>query len=397
MNFLKQFWALCKNELFYTFIKDGRRAILIIFASTAYLLLFGLLYNQGVINHVPTAVLDQNNTPISRALVEDIDSSNRFDVQYYAMNQEDLLNYLNHNRDSVAFQIPAHFDRDIKLGRGSNILFTINGSNLVLTSVSSIGVIEIVKDFSDRISQGLLERELGMLPQKAYHLSQGLQVNYRIIGNSTLSYLTFFVLGLGLAAFQQGIFLCVAAAFLFRKQKILDVERSMHPLWRLFAKVFTYWVESFIALSILLWVGAHVLALPYAANSYVPLFALAGAFSLLLCAIGSFVASFRISELTFTRISVFYTVPAFILSGFTWPLGGMPPAMQALAACSPMTYVANAFRMYYLNGYSPVIWQNALYLALWSIPFFIAAAYLYNKKVISHFEKVDTTKALENK
>ncbi len=389
MKYIKQFWALTKIELVFTFIKDPRRALLMLFAATAYLLLFGLLYNQGVINHVPTAILDQNNTPISRALIEDIDSSERFDVNYYAMNQEDLLNYIDQNRNCVAFQIPTNFDRDIKLGRGSNVLFTINGSNLVLTSVSSIGVIELVKDFSDRISQGLMERELGILPQKAYHYSKGLEVNFRIIGNSTLSYLTFFVLGLGLAAFQQGVLLCIAASFLYKKQKILDIERIMNPLWRLLAKIFPYWVESFISISILLWIAARVLALPYSAHSYVPLFALAGAFSLLLCGIGAFVASFKITELTFTRISVFYTVPAFILSGFTWPLGGMPQWVLYIAACSPLTYVANTFRAYYLNGYSPIIWQNTFILLAASIPFIIVAAYRYNRRVKRHFEIID--------
>lgn len=378
MKYLKAFLAIFKNEFICTFFKDARRGSLLVFAATTYLLLFGLLYQQGVINQIPTVILDQNNTPTSRLLVDNIASSQRFKVVYRALNQEDMLNYIHNHNDIVAFMLPEDFEKNVKSGKGSNVLFTIDGRNIVITSVASFSAIEIVKDFSNRISDNLLQKNLNQTPYMAEHKANAINLNFRIIGNPTLNYLNFFVLGLALAAFQQGVLLSVAASFLSNKQIKLDLESKFNKYFVISSKLSFYWLFSMIGMLITLGVSVYFLGIPLA-GSTVPLLALAGSFSFVLCAIAIVVTSFNISELTFTRIAAIYTVPAFMLSGFTWPLAAMPSWLQYIAYSFPITYVANDFRAFYLNGFSSHIYTNSAILFMSGLILLIAGILAHKK------------------
>jgi len=96
---------------------------------------------------------------------------------------------------------------------------------------------------------------------------------------------------------------------------------------------------------------------------------LASAFILAATGFSAFIASVCSSELAFTRISIAYTVPAFVLSGYTWPEAAMGPLGQTLACAFPLTYFADTFRELMLAGYSPVLYRNSLILLFIGVTF----------------------------
>lgn len=386
MSRWKDYVNIFKRELLFTFFKDPRRAMLLIFASTIYLLLFGLLYEQGVINHIPTVVYDQSQTTMSRQLIRDIDNSQKFDVIYEAQSQEDMEYFLRTKHDVAAFMIPQSFAKDVTMGRSSQVLFIVDGSNLVMTSVSSIGALEVIKSFSDKEAIHLLERTANQVPQAAHQIINPVDVNFRLIGNPTMSYLIFFTLGLALVAFQQGVFLSTAASFLFKQQHIMPYEEKMNPILRVLVKILPYWLLSLLSISIVLLAAQHILAIYIRATSIWPLYLLIGSFSFCLIGVALFLIHFFRDEVTFTRVSVCYAVPAFILAGFTWPLSGMTQAMQWLAHISPLTYVANNFRSYYLNGYAPDLFLDCAILCAIGLIGLAFGIYFYDKRVKEHFK-----------
>lgn len=379
MNKLQTCLHIMKRELYFTYVKDRRRGILLILAATTYLLLFSLLYQHGSINEIPTIIYDQNQTALSRSLINEIDSSDKFHVSYYAESEEDMLYMMRSHRNWISFQIPSHFERDVKQGKGSPVLMTIDGANLVLTSTSSLSGIEIVKNFSNAQGQKVLENILNQLPFKAHTQIAPIDISYYILGNPTLNYLYFLVLGLSLAAFQQGVLLSVAASFLHKEQVPTQEEKSLPPLITVLVKIFPYWASSILSLSLLLLLSNVFLNIPFFGHSYWPLYLLIGSFATCLCGISATLAQIISSELTFTRISVIYTVPAFILTGFTWPLLGFTPWTRFLAWCSPLTYVANTFRDYYLLGKAPMIYTYSMYLFLIGVLFLGIASLLYSR------------------
>lgn len=84
-------------------------------------------------------------------------------------------------------------------------------------------------------------------------------------------------------------------------------------------------------------------------------------------------------ELLFSRLSIFYTVPAFMLSGYTWPLEAMPVWVRALAYCSPFTYLASAARSLCLGGGCQDLPERAALLLLLGLACFPGAAKRYRQ------------------
>ena len=65
--------------------------------------------------------------------------------------------------------------------------------------------------------------------------------------------------------------------------------------------------------------------------SMIQVMILGGIFSLSVLSFGSLFAALFKTEIDFIRASILYPVPAFILSGYTFPIESMPSSMQILA------------------------------------------------------------------
>ncbi len=369
------------NEVLFTYLKDFRRGILVLLASILYLALFSTLYNQGSISQIPAVIYDQSQTRASREFIHRVSDADRFHIVQQVSSQEELWDYMDTHHDWVAFQIPPDFASKINAGRHSSILVTMEGNNILLTSLSSLGAMEVIQDFSQNVSISSLEQKSSLNPLKAKTRIKPLDVNYRILGNSTLNYQFFFVFGLALAALQQGLFLSVAASFRFTKQPLYPNEEKRNPFLRLLAKLTPYWLSSMLSLWCVLLVANYGYHIPMMATSYGPFFILIGAFDFLICSVTALICVYLRREETFTRLSVIYTVPAFMLSGFTWPVENMPAFSQTLAKFVPLTYLASPFREYYLLGHSPQLTHNAWILFGAGCIFFILAALAYERKL----------------
>ena len=73
-------WQIFKREVHCMFIKDWRRANFIFGASIAYLVIFSLLYAPHVVQNVPLVICDEDQTQLSRSLVQAFADSERFQI-----------------------------------------------------------------------------------------------------------------------------------------------------------------------------------------------------------------------------------------------------------------------------------------------------------------------------
>lgn len=150
----------------------------------------------------------------------------------------------------------------------------------------------------------------------------------RMLNNPVQSYMLFFMLGLAMAAMQQGIFLAIGAAVqgdISTAAQLTGISKTM----LLAVKVSVYWVLAMLSFGLICTITA-LFGIPNKAP-WEMLFCLAGAFSLAAIALGVLVASLCTNELQYVRASIMYTVPAFIFGGYTWPIESMGPYMQMAA------------------------------------------------------------------
>lgn len=367
---MNRWWDVFCRELSMLFRRDPRRIAFLCGASLAYILLFGLLYDTHVVKPIPLVIYNEDQSALSRRLVEGFEDSERYRVVAEVTSQEAMEAILHNKEALVALAIPSNMAKDVRLGRGTQLLVDVNGANIAVANAVVSSAQEIILQFSGAVGTGMVE-SIGQLPNLAVHKVAPVDFRLRVLNNPTLSYQNFFVVGLGMTALQQGILLAVGAGFagfLWRRE-----EWNGLSAWQLLtAKLLPYWLCALLALVLSVALAVYGFGIPLR-GSFSQLAPLGAAFCLATACLGVLLACFCRDEVVFTQWALVYAVPSFILSGYTWPLLAMEPISRAIAACIPLTYFADDVRSIFLAGYSPQASSHSLLLLGFALLFFSAA------------------------
>lgn len=376
-------WQCIFRELANAFFHDVRRAIFLFGAAAAYLILFGILYYPGVVKDIPTVICDESHTAYSRALTKHFTDTDSFSVVRVVSDEEEARQMLKEKQAYTAVLIPQDFARQILTGQSSQVLVMMNGANIITTNISSTAASDVINAFNDRVAARQAALRTGGDETLLGRRISPVHTSLRVLNNPTQSYMMFFMLGLAMAAMQQGVFLAIGAAVQgdFRD----SILKQTSPGKVLAVKLGVYWVLSLLSFSLICFL-AYVLGIPNRA-SVSSLFALSGTFSFTALSLGLMGASVFHNELQYVRASVMYTVPAFIFGGYTWPMEAMDPVTQAVASLFPMAWLSNAIRELFLSGHFARLEQNICVLFIMGMVFLVIGSVLYCRRMKDGAEK----------
>ena len=176
----------------------------------------------------------------------------------------------------------------------------------------------------------------------------------RVLYNTTQGYMFFFLLGLAMVAFQQGILFAVGAAICGEYEQLRAGAGDWQgPSWLLLvAKLVLYFALAMLSYLLVVVLVQYVFAIPLKA-SLGTLLGLAAAFIVAAMSFAIFASAIFPCEMEFVRAIIMYPVPAFILSGYTWPQESMPAWLQTVAEAFPLSWFSNTVRELFLAGHSP--------------------------------------------
>ena len=372
------FIALIRRELANAFLHDARRAIFLFGAATAYLILFGILYYPGVVKEIPTVVCDEEHTAYSRLLIRQVDDDERLGLVRVVADEGEARDMLRRKEVYAAVIIPADFSHDILNGRSAKVLFMLNGANIITTNIATTAGNDIVNTFNTRFAARQAALRTSGDEQMLKKRISPVETTLRVLNNPTQSYMMFFMVGLAMAAMQQGIFLAIGAAV---QGDFKDTEglKGAPKAAVLVVKVAVYWLLSVLSFA-LVCVISYGLGIPDRA-SVTALLTLASAFSFAAVSLGLFASSIFHNELQFVRASIMYTVPAFIFGGYTWPLEAMDPVTQVVAQAFPMAWMSNAVRELFLSGHLATLSHNLTALTVMGVIFFSLGSWIFLHKI----------------
>ncbi|MHC1745616.1 MAG: ABC transporter permease [Negativicutes bacterium] len=386
-------WQICKQEFYWMFRKDPRRAFYLFGSSVFYVILFGLLYSPNVVNYIPTVVYDQDQTVLSRSLVQSFDDLQRYHIVDYVTSEEEMDAAIRQKTAHAAISIPPNFARDIKKGLSSQVLVSANGSNIAIGNAIISSAQEIIAAFSAKVSQGLAENTVGLLPGPAAHYSAPVTFQLRALNNPNLGYLNFFVLGVVMAALQEGILLALGSSLLNDKHD-MDHFSQGRPLILLIGKLMPYWLGGMIAFVCSTWLSVLLFDIPCQGN-LLQLLLLGAAFTFAVTALGGLAALAFSDEVDFNRLVLIYAVPAFIYSGYTWPQQSMDQVSFLLSLTFPMTYVTSNLRSLMVAGYAPNLSNGIGVLFLMGAVAFCLAGLVYHRQRMCFLQEQNNTAGAE--
>ncbi|WP_346353120.1 ABC transporter permease [Azotosporobacter soli] len=359
-----------KDELRHIFRRQPKLALLLFGVPLFCSLAFGSVYGGNVIKNIPTVVYDQDQTKVSRALVQAFADSERYDIVLQVDSQEELENALQENAALAALSIPPAFSLDIKSNRASQLLVTSSSDNLLYANAIASTSQEIIQTFAAGAAAKLLE-VIDEQPDQALRNAAPLRLGIRLLNNPTSAYNYFMLPSLGAHTLQLGIMLATCGVMLRQRQRR---EGAVSLAGRLCA----YWLCSFIAYLSYLTMIHFVFAIPIRGSLW-QIGLLGFTFTGALVSVGSFFSSAAKDELDAVRKPMLYIMPASLFSGFSWPFMAMNDFSYIFSALMPLSYCADPLRDLLLAGYTPVFWQSIASLLAFAV-FFLSTACLLLKR-----------------
>lgn len=299
--------------------------------------LLGFQMRAGVIEAVPTVVVDHDGTDFSGTLTNYITDNHKFDVR--AVLQEDAAaeRMLATGEAVIAVIFPENMYRDMRKGGSPTVLVFYDTSQLHMIAFSKTTMTQLLLTAQAGYMQSVYEGKLNMPESLAANYLLPIRVEYTSLFNPSQNMRNYVLAGMLTALMQICIALVgVVTARTARENRLLRVPHAI-------AQIFGYGLLG--TLSLLLCLGIQILFfdMPYKGSVTAGLL-LTWLFATALTAFGYFIATLIKDKVFAVQICSVLVLPTSLLGGYTYPAFAMPPLMEKAAALMPFSYYSTALR-----------------------------------------------------
>ncbi len=343
------------------------------------MLLFGYAATFEVFN-VSTAVLDLDHSQESRALTDAFVHSSRFRIAVPTATERGVRDAVERSDAQVGIVIPAGFAELLRKGRTAPVQALVDGtnSNTALIALGYVG--QIAGGFGQDYARNLAERTGRAQGRPMINVS----LEERYWYNPNLNSRWFFVPGvIGTLALITIVNLTAFA--IVREREVGTLEQILvtpiRPVEFIIGKTLPFFLIGLMEVSIVAGVGMLWFHVPFRGN---PLVLLAGTclFLLAALAIGLLISTVCTTQQQAFSSNFFVLNPMFILSGFSFPIASMPPALQWLTYADPLRYYLVIIRATFLKGVGmEALWPQMLALAAIAVGLLTVAVLRFRKSL----------------
>ena len=155
----------------------------------------------------------------------------------------------------------------------------------------------------------------------------------------------------------------------------------MRPIELMLGKTLPFALVGIVDM-VLITVGALVIFhVPFRGNFLLLLFC-AVLFLMTALGAGLFLSTISQTQQQANMMSFFFTTPAFMLSGFTFPIRNMPVVVQYLTYLNPLRYFMEIVRGIFLKGVGvEALWPKMLALFIYGVVILGMSAMRFRKKL----------------
>jgi ABC-2 type transport system permease protein len=337
--------------------RDPRSMTLAFALPVLLLLFFGYAISWDVAD-IRMAVLDEDGTAQSRALVDAFESSGYFSVAERLASRADVDEPLLSGRLTAVLVVPAGFARDLGAARGAPVQLLVDGSDANTATIALNYADAIVT----RHSRDVVLRGRRMAPPV---VAEG-----RIWYNPTLESRNMIVPGL-IAVIMSIIAAMLTALTIAREWERGTMEQlaatPVHRLEVVFGKLLPYLGIGLFDVALATAAGMLIFGVPLH-GSVLLLGAMTVLFLLGALGLGMFISAMLKSQVLATQVAMVVTyLPALLLSGFLFDIASMPAALRAVTYIVPARYYITVTRGVFLKGVGPdVLWVQGLSMVLFA-------------------------------
>lgn len=331
--------AAAKREI-ERIVTSGEYRAVVWWLPLAVILFFAVFFSQEVVGALPIAVVDEDNTPLSREVVSMIRATPQTALVSEMPDMETAHNKVLQGKVVAVVEIPNGFSKSLLSGETANVIFYDSGANISTNSLTAKGIQTAITTFGVGVSLQRAEMR-GAAPDIA--MAQTMPIAFTTYGlfNPWLNYAyyvapCFWAMILIIAAVLSTIY---AVGTELRYATSVEWLRSANNslvaalMGKLAPTTLSLWLLSVV-------IGALIFGLFSAPmqGSWVVL--AMGAIFLVIAyqAVALFIVALTASMRLSLSLGGGYSVLAFTFSGVTFPTMAMFSVVQPFTMLFPYTY-----------------------------------------------------------
>ena len=366
--------SLIRKE-FIQIVRDPRTLALTLIYPLFMLFVLGFAFTDNV-SSISIAVLDQDQSSQSRALLTAYRVSDYFNLDHFVANEDEVTQLIESNQVSAAIIIPPDYAKELVAGRVAQVGFIIDGSNpntasTALAAATTIGQLHGTNVIAERTMRGSPTQ----LP---------IDVRPQIWFNPDMITTHFMVPAL-IGMILQFLLTFLTAISIVRERERGTMEQLIvTPIrpWELMAgKLIPYALIALFATLEILTIGVLVFHVPIN-GSLALLLTLSSLFLLTILGLGLFISTLANTQGEAMLTAMFFLLPAIFLSGFMFPLDTMPFVLQLVSYGIPLRYFLVITRGIMLKGSNAeVLMPEIIALAICAVVIISAAVLRFRKQL----------------
>ncbi len=359
--------------------QDRRMIPIVFFAPLIQLVVFGFAVNTDV-QDVPVVLVDQDQSPASRELLNDFVRSGFFELAGTEQDLRAVDRWLLSGKAQMALVISAGYGDALASSRSAHVQVIADGSDATSANVA-LG-------YAGRIvaARGaeLMEERRAAAGAAAPQVGR-IELVPRVWYNPELLSRNFYVPAV-LAMILMVMTMLLSAMGVVREKEIGTMEQiivtPIRPWQLLVGKLFPFAaigsVQVFVVTAATVWGFGVPLR-----GSFLLLLFLTQLFILNTLGLGLLVSTLvRTQQQAMMAAAFFVMVPMIYLSGLMFPIENMPRAVQYITYLIPVRYYADVIRGIFLRGSGlDVLWPEALVMLVMGVSILALASLRFRKRL----------------
>jgi len=320
--------------------------ILIIFIPVVIFLYLGAIYEEGAVQVVQVGILDNDKSPFSQQIIDNIQASPKIEVVNLFSSEDKLEDiFISHPNIKGVYYIPENFSKNIMLGMQQKLIVYTNSSNIIYGNLLYKEAATFINTLSAKITLSALTIK-GIPYEKAIKMIMPVNTQTRALFNPHYNYLYYLVPGLTTVLLQMIVF--------FLATRSINSEfksNSFRELWTMsggsilkiiLAKLITYTVIGMMIAILIFSIIHPVLGIPMGSNTLAFMWVIL-LFVITNASLGLMISILFKDQAIAMDVAFVYNSPAFVFSGFTFPIIAMPAFNSWYANLIPYTHFLKAY------------------------------------------------------
>ncbi len=334
--------AIIKKE-FIQLKRDRGTLGMIIMLPIIQLLLFGYAINTDP-KDLPTAVISENNTFLTRSIITGLQNSEYFKITHHISSDKQGDELLRQGQVFFVVSIPDNFTQNVIRGEKPEILLQADATDP--TAISS--AVSSLNGIINKVIQENMKGNIAYLKNKPSSFSIIVHKLYNPEGFTRYNIIPGLI---GLVLILTGVMMTALAITRERERGTMENLLSMpvKPLEIMIGKIMPFVFIGLFQVGIVLLMAYFLFSIPILGN-IVLLFLCSLVFIVCNLAIGFLISTIAKNQTQALQMSVFVILPSIVMTGFMFPFQGMPIWAQTIAKCIPLTYFLRIARGIILKG-----------------------------------------------